>query len=91
MCFFLKCADVENGGDLEEFVINYKGVVMPNSFGTKCKRQKQLLATLERANIASPKPPIPRTPTPTLPVVAPTMHIIEVAPFLQPQATSVYP
>jgi hypothetical protein len=64
-------------------VVNYnKGVVMFGSFGTKCKRQRQLLTTLEKENIASPKPPIPITPTPTLPVLAPTMLVIEVAPSL---------
>jgi len=64
-------------------VVNYnKGVVMLGSSGIKCKRQRQLLATPKRANIASPKPPIPRTPTLTLLVVAPIVPIIEVAPSL---------
>jgi len=81
--FFLRCVDVKYEGDSKEFVVNYnKGVVMLGSFGIKCNRQRQLLATQERENIASSKPPIPKTPTPTLFVVTPTMLIIEVAPSL---------
>jgi len=83
LCFFLRCVDVEDEGDSKKFVVNYnKGVVMLGSFGIKCNRQRQLLATPERENIASPKPPIPRTPTPTLFVATPTMLIIKVTPSL---------
>ncbi len=71
---------------------NHKKIVVTLDFcGTKCKRQKQLLATLERENIASPKSRIPKVwPALTLLVVVPTTLVVEATISIQAQASTTW-
>jgi hypothetical protein len=84
----LGCVDVKKEGDLKEFVKNHKmGVMIPNSFGTKSKRQRQFLVTPKKANISLPKPLIPRVRlAPTLLVMAPKVHVVEAITSMQVKA-----
>jgi hypothetical protein len=78
LCFSWGCAYVEKEGDSKEFVKNHnKGFVTFGSFGTKCKRQRQLLVTPPRAKTTLEKPPIPKTFITTLPILTPILLVVD--------------